>query len=73
MKVTTDACLFGAWVAEKVSSPELGVGSQPLKIKTILDIGAGTCLLSLMLAQKCDAKIDDIKIADKAAAPASEK
>ncbi|MEO9870862.1 tRNA1(Val) (adenine(37)-N6)-methyltransferase [Ekhidna sp.] len=43
MKVTTDGCLFGAWVAS-----EINANAEP---KKILDIGAGTGLLSLMLAQ----------------------
>lgn len=41
MKVTEMACLFGAWVASKVHSKS-----------TILDIGSGTGLLSLMMGQK---------------------
>lgn len=42
MKVSTDACLFGAVVAEQILSKN---------VHHILDIGSGTGLLSLMLAQ----------------------
>lgn len=56
MKVTTDACLFGAWVAEELRMAE----QEP---KRILDIGAGTGLLSLMLSQVTQiSKIDSVEI-----------
>lgn len=51
MKVTTDACLFGAWVNSKIQSTA-----------SLLDIGAGTGLLSLMISQNRSVMVDAIEI-----------
>ena len=59
MKVGTDGVLIGAWVS-------------PLNPKTILDIGSGTGLISLMMAQRFNkAKIYSIEINEDAALESS--
>ncbi|MFY0605159.1 MAG: methyltransferase [Cyclobacteriaceae bacterium] len=61
MKVTTDACLFGAWIA-----------SLSLRPQRILDIGTGTGLLSLMMAQQyIDARLTALEIESSAVAKAN--
>lgn len=61
MKVTTDGILFGSWC-------------NPLKAKRILDIGIGTGLLSLMLAQKTssDVHITGVELDESAAVQAQQ-
>lgn len=53
MKVSTDACYFGAIV-------------DVSKAKSILDIGAGTGLLSLMIAQRSNAQINAVELDENA-------
>lgn len=55
MKIGTDGVLLGAWTS---------IETKPF---SILDIGAGTGVLSLMLAQRCDAQvIEALEIDDNA-------
>ncbi len=55
MKVGTDGVLLGAWTPLNTS------------MKSVLDIGAGTGILALMIAQRCQAElIDGLEIDDNA-------
>lgn len=64
MKVTTDACLFGSMLSSMISKQE---------VLKVLDIGTGTGLLSLMLAQKHpDISVDAIELDEEAFKQASE-
>lgn len=65
MKVTTDSCFFGAWTAREMQN-------EKLEIKNALDIGAGTGLLSLMVAQKNQIEMDAVEIDDTASRQAKE-
>jgi tRNA1Val (adenine37-N6)-methyltransferase len=61
MKVTTDACIQGAWTPIREN------------VKQVLDAGAGTGLLSLMLVQRnADIYVDAIELDKDAAAQAKE-
>jgi tRNA1Val (adenine37-N6)-methyltransferase len=67
MKVCTDACLLGAWVAEKLAAGSTGLRpgaalESPEPGLRVLDIGSGTGLLMLMLAQKHPGVVHGIEL-----------
>lgn len=58
MKVNTDGVLLGAWASIE-------------NTETILDVGTGTGVIALMMAQRCNAKITAIEIEENAAGEAT--
>lgn len=54
MKVTTDGCLFGSWCAQRIFKSGLN--------GKILDIGTGTGLLALMVAQQNKVPVEAVEI-----------
>lgn len=71
MKVTTDACLFGAWVSGCLQAARKQLDVNLTATRSMLDIGAGTGLLSLMIRQQHqDLSIDAIELDAAAAAQA---
>ena len=67
MKVTTDTCLFGSWCAEDINA-----NTNSDNEINLFEIGTGSGLLSLMVAQKTNCIIDAIEIDEEAAQQAEE-
>jgi tRNA1Val (adenine37-N6)-methyltransferase len=72
MNVTTDGCLFGAWAAGIIKNEEPARPAGGSIINNCLEIGTGTGLLALMVAQQHKLIIDTIEIDDEAARQAKE-
>ena len=63
MKVGTDGILLGAWV---------DVGDEIDENSRFFDVGTGTGLIALMIAQRCSGKISAIEIDEAASTQAGE-
>src|SRR3954447_24140360 len=72
MKTTTDACLFGAWASAELHKKITEKKKQRGLMPKVLDVGAGTGLLSLMIAQNNHVAIDAVEIDAEAAQQAKE-
>jgi tRNA1Val (adenine37-N6)-methyltransferase len=55
MKVSTDSCLFGAWLSKEIIPSLSGINN-------VFDIGSGTGLLMLMLAQEHKVSVEGIEL-----------
>lgn len=59
MKVGTDGCLLGAW-------------TDISNCRNVLDVGCGSGLIAIMMAQRCNARITGLEIDSEAAMQAAE-
>ena len=75
MKVGTDGVLLGVWapIANQTGNKQSPMSNEQSPLTNILDIGTGSGLIALMLAQRCpSAHIDAIDIDAEAVAQAKE-
>jgi tRNA1Val (adenine37-N6)-methyltransferase len=71
MKTTTDACLFGAWASSEIHNLMAQKKGSHIPSR-VLDIGAGSGLLSLMVAQNNRVHVHAVEIEPEAAQQARE-
>lgn len=64
LKVGTDGVLLGAWCGNDIRA------DRGLQAQNILDVGTGTGLIALMLAQRSEARVTAVEINEEACADA---